>query len=134
MRVVAGFRADAVEGTPLSSTPTVAVKRARGETIAVVLLLYGGKADSRERIVLVGDLPSPVNPPSGCRFHPRCPKAQRNCVDVDPPLEPVLDDPPEHATACLHPVEVGEDLSLAAPAISDTELDVAGPDSTGVKP
>jgi oligopeptide/dipeptide ABC transporter ATP-binding protein len=91
-------------------------------------------ADSRERIVLVGDLPSPVNPPSGCRFHPRCPKAQRNCVDVDPPLEPVLDDPPEHATACLHPVEVGEDLSLATPAISDTEYDLTGPDSTGAKP
>jgi oligopeptide/dipeptide ABC transporter ATP-binding protein len=79
-------------------------------------------ADSRERIVLVGDLPSPVNPPSGCRFHPRCPKAQEDCVDVVPPLEPVLDDKPEHRTACLHPVRAGEDLSRARPTIEDSEL------------
>ena len=79
-------------------------------------------ADSRERIVLVGDLPSPVNPPSGCRFHPRCPKAQKDCVEVIPSLEPVLDDEPGHRTACLHPVRAGEDLSRARPAIEDTEL------------
>jgi oligopeptide/dipeptide ABC transporter ATP-binding protein len=79
-------------------------------------------ADSRERIVLVGDLPSPVNPPSGCRFHPRCPKAQQDCVEIVPPLDPVLDDGPEHGTACLHPVTAGEDLSRARPTIGDTEL------------
>ena len=91
-------------------------------------------ADSRERIVLVGDLPSPANPPTGCRFHPRCPKAQQNCVEIDPPLEPVLEDPPEHSTACLHPVEVGEDLSHATPSISDTEFDLEGPTSAGATP
>jgi oligopeptide/dipeptide ABC transporter ATP-binding protein len=79
-------------------------------------------ADNRERIVLVGDLPSPVNPPSGCRFHPRCPKAQEDCAAVDPSLEPVLDDPPEHLTACLHPVLVDEDLSGTDPAIVDPSL------------
>jgi oligopeptide/dipeptide ABC transporter ATP-binding protein len=79
-------------------------------------------ADSRERIVLTGDLPSPVNPPTGCRFHPRCPKAQQDCVETIPPLEPVLHDGPDHLTACHHPVHAGEVISAETPTISDTEL------------
>jgi oligopeptide/dipeptide ABC transporter ATP-binding protein len=70
-------------------------------------------ADSRERIVLSGELPSPAAPPAGCRFHPRCPKAQQDCVAAEPPLAPVLGDGVDHRTACFFPLTVGEDLSTA---------------------
>ena len=52
------------------------------------------------RIILTGDVPSPVNPPRACRFHPRCPRAQANCATDEPPLEPKR---PLHLAACHYP-------------------------------
>ena len=54
----------------------------------------------RKRIILEGDVPSPVNPPSGCNFHPRCWKAQQICREVIPPLEAKQ---PNHYAACHFP-------------------------------
>jgi oligopeptide/dipeptide ABC transporter ATP-binding protein len=79
-------------------------------------------ADNRERIVLVGDIPSPTDPPKGCRFHTRCPKARPDCVQTDPPLRQVFDDGPEHLAGCLHPLALGEDMSLARPQVEDSEI------------
>ena len=56
--------------------------------------------DAREHIVLTGDVPSPANPPSGCRFHTRCWKAQAICSTDDPALEPRPDGVSAHASAC----------------------------------
>ena len=54
----------------------------------------------RKRIILEGDVPSPVNPPPGCNFHPRCWKAQAICREVIPPLE---EKQPNHYAACHFP-------------------------------
>lgn len=54
----------------------------------------------RKRIILEGDVPSPVNPPSGCNFHPRCWKAQAICREVIPPLE---EKQYNHFAACHFP-------------------------------
>jgi oligopeptide/dipeptide ABC transporter ATP-binding protein len=79
------------------------------------------EATRRQRIILVGDVPSPIDPPSGCRFHPRCPKARPNCTTDDPELVPRLGDGANHVTACHYPVEVGEDLTKSRPQISADE-------------
>ena len=78
------------------------------------------KSDKRDRIILVGDVPSPVNPPSGCPFHPRCPKAQPLCVEEMPALTPAFADPPDHLKACHFPVADGEDMSTSVPGIAQT--------------
>jgi oligopeptide transport system ATP-binding protein len=60
-------------------------------------------SDQRERIVLQGDVPSPIDPPSGCRFHPRCRYMTDICVQVEPPL---TDYGNGHLAACHHPLNV----------------------------
>lgn len=57
-----------------------------------------GKASER-RIVLTGDVPSPINPPPGCPFHPRCPMAKPECAESAPILEPIGDEK-SHSVAC----------------------------------
>ncbi len=51
----------------------------------------------REEIVLQGEVPSPINPPSGCRFHPRCPFAMPQCSEIEPKEQDMA---PDHMVAC----------------------------------
>jgi oligopeptide/dipeptide ABC transporter ATP-binding protein len=68
------------------------------------------------RVVLTGDIPSPIDPPSGCRFHTRCPKAMPVCAVEDPELVARHGDPDDHLTACHFPLADGEELPVAATA------------------
>jgi len=63
-------------------------------------------SDQRERIVLEGDVPSPIHPPSGCRFHPRCRYATDVCKQIEPPL---VDYGNGHLAACHHPLNVDKE-------------------------
>ena len=80
-------------------------------------------AEKRERIVLEGDVPSPINPPSGCRFHPRCRYATDVCRQIEPPL---VDYGGGHLAACHHPLNVdqaklqGVEVAPAASPTGDT--------------
>ncbi|MBA4862723.1 dipeptide ABC transporter ATP-binding protein [Streptomyces sp. PSKA54] len=94
------------------------------------------RAAKSERILLKGDVPSPISPPSGCRFHTRCWKATEICKTQEPPL---LELKPGQRVACHHP-ENAEDqapqdtvlLSAAADAIEVVTVGGAEPGAVSV--
>jgi oligopeptide/dipeptide ABC transporter ATP-binding protein len=55
--------------------------------------------ETRDRIVLTGEIPSPLNPPTGCVFNPRCPLADERCPKIVPELRTVSHD---HLAACIN--------------------------------
>jgi peptide/nickel transport system ATP-binding protein len=65
------------------------------------------KAGSRNRIILTGDVPSPINPPLGCRFHPRCAMAQDRCKIERPVLSQIQQN---RSVACHFPINVSSPL------------------------
>ncbi|WP_373048145.1 ABC transporter ATP-binding protein [Vulgatibacter sp.] len=66
-------------------------------------------AKRRRRVILEGDVPSPMNPPSGCAFHPRCPEAGKRCTEETPQL---VDRGDGHATACFLADPAGTGVKL----------------------
>jgi oligopeptide transport system ATP-binding protein len=67
---------------------------------------------TRQRVVLEGDVPSPINPPQGCRFHTRCPYAIPACQEVVPPLAEIK---PNHFAACIRISPEQPDIDRVAP-------------------
>ncbi len=74
-----------------------------GALLSAVPIADPKLAKQRKRIILEGDVPSPINPPSGCRFHPRCYKAQERCSVEEPVLRPLGQ--PGHVASCHFPLE-----------------------------
>ena len=66
----------------------------------------------RQRIVLEGDVPSPINPPQGCRFHTRCPYMIEACKEIVPPLVEIR---PKHFAACIRISPDQPDIERVAP-------------------
>jgi oligopeptide/dipeptide ABC transporter ATP-binding protein len=60
----------------------------------------------RERMVVGGEPPNPIDPPSGCVFHPRCPRATDVCREIEPPLARYANG---HLAACHHPLSVSDE-------------------------
>ncbi|CAM5233418.1 Dipeptide ABC transporter ATP-binding protein OS=Streptomyces tendae OX=1932 GN=GUR47_36425 PE=4 SV=1 [Streptomyces tendae] len=81
------------------------------------------KSAKSERILLKGDVPSPISPPSGCRFHTRCWKATQICTTTEPPLKELR---PGQQVACHHPEnfedQAPQDVVLLTAAKEAAEL------------
>ncbi|CAM5601473.1 MULTISPECIES: ABC transporter ATP-binding protein [Streptomyces] len=94
---------------------------------AVPEVAMDDESENRERIRLAGDVPSPISPPSGCRFRTRCWKAQDKCATEEPPLVQIGGNTAGHLTACHFPEEPtvaarSEDVVLD-PALKTLEND-----------
>jgi oligopeptide/dipeptide ABC transporter ATP-binding protein len=97
------------DGTQLYNRP---LHPYSGALLSAVPIPNPNVARSRKPIVLEGDVPSPINPPSACRFHPRCPRFQAGVCDVDEPQ--LTEREAGHEVACHYPLETWpmSDLSL----------------------
>ena len=90
-------------GKIMEMCPTGELFRKTAHPYSVSLLSAIPRPDPRikmDRIILEGDVPSPINPPSGCPFHPRCYKAQEICSEVTPELDELE---PDHYNSCHFP-------------------------------
>jgi peptide/nickel transport system ATP-binding protein len=79
-----------------------------GALLSAVPIADPNLAREKKRIILEGDVPSPIDPPSGCRFHPRCYKAQERCSSEEPQLREMEDaerSGQAHIAACHYPLE-----------------------------
>ncbi|MGH2829006.1 MAG: oligopeptide/dipeptide ABC transporter ATP-binding protein, partial [Actinomycetota bacterium] len=99
-----------------------------GALLSAVPLPDPRLAEQKKRIILEGDVPSPINPPSGCRFHPRCPNAQLPPCDTEEPM--LLSHHTGQVAACHFPLADRSVTPEAKPGRTRTATRGAKPAAT----
>jgi oligopeptide/dipeptide ABC transporter ATP-binding protein len=118
-------------GKVVELAPADALYREPRHPYAAALLSAASVTDpdlarQRRRMTIEGDIPSPVDPPAGCRFNPRCPRAQDICRVTEPPLVAAPGDG-AHLTACHFPIETPAVPDGARPLMLVTSDSGPGP-------
>jgi oligopeptide/dipeptide ABC transporter ATP-binding protein len=110
-RIAVMYLGKIVEVAPAEELYTKPIMPYTAALLAAVPIPDPKENRARERTVLEGEPPNPIDPPSGCRFHPRCPRATEICQRVEPPL---TEYPNGHLAACHHPLNVSSEEIAAA--------------------
>jgi oligopeptide transport system ATP-binding protein len=124
-RIVVMYLGKIVELSPAEDLYTRPIMPYTEALLSAVPIPDPDLAEKRERIVLEGDVPSPINPPSGCRFHPRCRYATDVCKQIEPPL---VDYGNGHLAACHHPLNV-DAAALQQAHVAEAQSPAAADDS-----
>ena len=121
-RIAVMYLGKIVEVAPAEELYTKPIMPYTDALLAAIPIPDPKRNRERDRIVLEGEPPNPIDPPSGCRFHPRCPRATEICARVEPPLTMYANG---HLAACHHP------LNVSAEEIAAAEKSPASPLSSG---
>ena len=117
-RVAVMYLGTVVEIAPVRELYTHARHPYTNALLSAMPIPAAERTGDRTEVILAGDPPSPMEPPGGCRFHPRCPRAQARCTVEAPALIHRLHDASEHVTACHFPLADGESLVSGKPPMA----------------